>query len=247
MPRRSVACSSSSSSLASSTSVSPASAWKQQPGPDHVWDLLITCILYMVHQNNYLRYIQYMIYIIYIQYEIFGYLMISPIRVGYCVQVRVNMGRCTTDYWWKCGIGNLSQTANGGLRLYTVWSRAASPMRNLWKPGAKSLCICICVHLLYLFILDSRCYSQIKSCHIYSVYQRQKLKPGQTTANIKLKRTHIWPTDFLRIWLHLFEFLFLDPDWNISDHHHPRLCLGDISCLRFRLPRFSCLPGGHSP
>ena len=109
MPRRSVTCSSSSSSLASSTSVSPASAWKQQPGPDHVWDLLITCILYMVHQNNYLRYIQYMIYIyivyIYTIYVLFGYLMRSPIRVGYCVQVRVNVGRCTTDYWWKCGIG----------------------------------------------------------------------------------------------------------------------------------------------
>jgi hypothetical protein len=128
----------------------------------YIWYIKITIL--DIYNTWYILYI-------YIQYLIFGYLMISPIRVGYCVQVRVNMGRCTTDYWWKCGIGNLSQTANGGLRLYTVWSRAASPMRNLWKPGAKSLCICICVHLLYLFILDSRCYSQIKSCHVCSVYQ----------------------------------------------------------------------------
>ena len=146
----------------------------------HVYYIWYIKITFLDINNTWYIYINIYIYkLLYIQYLIFGYPMISPIRVGYCVQVRVNVGRCTTDYWWKCGIGNLSPTAKGGLRLYTVWSRAASPMRNLWKPGAKSLCICICMHLLYLFILDSRCYNQFKSCHIYSVYQSKNSNQGK--------------------------------------------------------------------
>ena len=89
-------------------------------------------------------------------------------------------------------------------KAYDCMVTGCAPLQNLWKAGA-NLCACVCICCISSLWILLVTVSSYPVSYIYTKAKTLTRAKGKNSKHQAEENTHI--TDFLRIRLHLFEFL----------------------------------------